>query len=663
MRRILALPLAVKLLFASAMPLIAVVAVVGLAAQLQYQTMLAERENQLHSVTDVARGVAAKLAQEEQAGKLSHEVAMERFRSILRDVVFGQDGYVFAYTMDGVLIMQPQEPQNEGKNLLDRQGADGRYPIRDEVAIARQGGGTLTVMRPRAPGQPPIAKLNYVQAFAPWNMFVAGGLYIDDIDAAFRATLLRLGLLAAAVTAVSGLIALVIGRGVARSVGQLKSAMERLAQNELATEIPGVDRGDEVGAMAGAVLVFRDHMRDEARLAAERAAERERGAAEKTAALLGMADTIEAETNAAMGKVNEISMAMTATSAEMHDSATRTGAAAQSAAETSAQAVANAQTVAAATEQLSASIHEISGQVAQSTAIVARAVEAGKHTRATVEKLTSQVDRIGNVADMIGEIAARTNLLALNATIEAARAGDAGKGFAVVASEVKQLATQTARSTQEITQHIAEVRAATSASVESVGLIETTIAEVNAIAVSISAAVEEQGAATAEIARNVTQTAKAADEMSNRIADVSAEAEGTDRRAVDVQTNTTALTEAVGDLRRAVVRAVRTSTVEADRRGSPRIMMNLACRIRDGARPEQAARVVDLSEGGASIAEAPPLAAGTSGSLMLDAVGVPLPFTVVRAEAGLLRVAFRLDATAAGRLRSLLDSNGSRRAA
>jgi methyl-accepting chemotaxis protein len=264
---------------------------------------------------------------------------------------------------------------------------------------------------------------------------------------------------------------------------------------------------------------------------------------------------------------------------------------------------------------------------------------------------------------MIGEIAARTNLLALNATIEAARAGDAGKGFAVVASEVKQLATQTARSTQEITQHIAEVRAATSASVESVGLIEATIAEVNAIAVSISAAVEEQGAATAEIARNVTQTAKAADEMSNRIADVSAEAEGTDRRAVDVQTNTTALTEAVGDLRRAVVRAVRTSTVEVDRRGSPRIAMNLACRIRDGARAEQAARVIDLSEGGASIAEGPPLATGMSGSLMLDAVGVPLPFTVVRAEAGRLHIAFRLDATAAGRLRSLLDGHGSRSAA
>src|SRR6185437_3442066 len=120
--------------------------------------------------------------------------------------------------------------------------------------------------------------------------------------------------------------------------------------------------------------------------------------------------------------------------------------------------------------------------------------------------LNERVAEIGAVAEIIGEIAAKTNLLALNATIEAARAGDAGKGFAVVASEVKALATQTARSTEEITRHIGEVRTATGASVAAVGRIEQTIGEINAIAGSIAAAVEEQGAATAEIARNVNQT-------------------------------------------------------------------------------------------------------------------------------------------------------------
>jgi hypothetical protein len=303
--------------------------------------------------------------------------------------------------------------------------------------------------------------------------------------------------------------------------------------------------------------------------------------------------------------------------------------------------------VASAAEQLAASIREIGGQVAQTTAVVGRAVAAGGETRATMEALNQEVGRIGTVAEMIAEIAARTNLLALNATIEAARAGDAGKGFAVVASEVKALANQTARSTEEITRHIGQVRAATGASVAAVTRIEQTISEINAIASSVAAAVEQQGAATAEIARSVSETAAAANEMTGRTGEVSAEARETGRHAAQVGADSGALSQAVAELKRGVVRVVRTSTEDVDRRQSRRYATDLPGRLIMATGATHTVRVVDLSHGGARLADAPDLPAQASGTLQLAAVPFPLPFTVRDGRDGTLHLAFTLDAAGA----------------
>ena len=229
--------------------------------------------------------------------------------------------------------------------------------------------------------------------------------------------------------------------------------------------------------MAATVQVFKEHMAKEVGLAAAQAQDHQRAEQEKKAALVGMADTIESATTAALHEVGTRTAAMTATAEEMSASAVRTGNSAQTAANASGLALANARTMASAAEQLSASIREISAQVAQSSAIVSRAVTAGAETRATIDALNEEVTRIGVVADMIAEIADKTNLLALNATIEAARAGEAGKGFAVVASEVKALAIQTAKSTNEIAQHIRQVRSATGDFSPPVVRIEETIGE------------------------------------------------------------------------------------------------------------------------------------------------------------------------------------------
>ncbi len=449
----------------------------------------------------------------------------------------------------------------------------------------------------------------------------------------------------------AALLCVAIGWSIVRSVsvpiGAMTAAMHRLAGGDTAVKIAGAGRGDEIGAMAKAVEVFKQNAIERARLEIEQKQQEERAEQGKHAALVGMAEKIEMETSAALEGIGFRIGTMAAAAEEMSASAGRTGGSAESAATAAAQALANVQTVASAAEQLAASIREIGGQVDQSNEVVGRAVTAGSETRAKMEALNEQVGRIGMVADMIGEIAAKTNLLALNATIEAARAGDAGKGFAVVASEVKQLATQTARSTEEITRHIGEVRAATAASVTSVEQIEQTIGEINKISSSIAAAVEEQGAATAEIARNVTETATAANTMSDRTTEVSAEAAQTGRHASEVLHNTSALTAAVNGLRRAVINMVRTSTAEVDRRNYRRrpclVDATINCQGQSGK-----AVIHDISERGC-LAETPlPCQPGQRIELTLGRFGTRLQGSVVDAAGDRLRVAFGGDGLSAG---------------
>jgi methyl-accepting chemotaxis protein len=198
--------------------------------------------------------------------------------------------------------------------------------------------------------------------------------------------------------------------------------------------------------------------------------------------------------------------------------------------------------------------------------------------------------------------------------------------------------------------------------VAAVGRIERTITEMNAIAGSIAAAVEQQGAATAEIARNVTETASAANEMTARTTEVSGEALDTGRRAADVRQNVGGLNEAIEELRHSVIRVVRTSTVEVDRRGSQRHDVDLPCRLRVGGQVHRG-RVTDLSDTGAQVRDAPALSAGVVGALEIDGVAMRLPFVVKAQEDGQARLEFTLDVAAAAEFRGTAERLTQKRAA
>jgi methyl-accepting chemotaxis protein len=658
------LRLRTKLMMLLGLSALAVIASIALGASEMKQRMLTDRVGKLRATTQMFIGLAQSLEKQVVTGQITREVAIARIVIAVQVMHFDNDqGYVTFQTHDNLVLAHGSVPQRNGKPAEGRDSNGTSINALAWAALATADEGVIFYTAKNPPLMVTTSKLAYVARFDPWNVVALASTNTGDLDAAYHDTILRLSTAGGFVLLVTMLVGWLINRDITVSLGALKTAMEQQARGALSVDVPGTNRRDEVGGMAGAVLVFKQHMETAARLSTEREAERARADAEKHTAMMNMADKIEVETGSALGHIDERTATLAKTAGDMAESAKRTGGMARDAADAAGQALATAQTVASAAEELAASIQEISGQVNHSTVVVGQAVAASEDTRATILALNEQVGQIGQVADMIREIAARTNLLALNATIEAARAGDAGKGFAVVASEVKQLANQTARSTEEITKRIGEVRTATGASVAAVRRIEQTIGQISAIAGSIAAAVEQQGAATAEIARNVAETAAAANVMTGRTGEVSDEALRTGEHAASVGRDTATLASAVGELRRSVIKVVRTSTTEVDRRGSARHATDLACRMTSSSGGSRAVRISDLSVGGACILDAQPMTDGDRGTLDIPGVGFALPFRVRRIEAGETHVAFDLNEAQTARFAQVPEQLARRRAA
>ncbi|MFN8830150.1 MAG: methyl-accepting chemotaxis protein [Labrys sp. (in: a-proteobacteria)] len=308
-------------------------------------------------------------------------------------------------------------------------------------------------------------------------------------------------------------------RGVVGPLNGMQGAMRRLADGDLAVEIPSKDRRDEIGAMAATVQVFRDNAVERVRLEEEQRKEQETRTrrAQAVEALIAGFDRdvslILKTVASASTELEATARSLTMTAEESTRNATTVAAAAE-------EATANVSTVASASEELSASINEIAHQVESSRRVTQSAMETARETDETVRVLVASADRIGTVVELISDIAAQTNLLALNATIEAARAGEAGKGFAVVASEVKSLAGQTSKATEEIASHIQEMQSVTGKAAAAIRAIGETIRTINDTAAAIASAVTEQGAATSDIAQNVQQAADGTRHVSANIVSV-----------------------------------------------------------------------------------------------------------------------------------------------
>jgi len=308
-------------------------------------------------------------------------------------------------------------------------------------------------------------------------------------------------------------------RSIVPPILKMVGAMGQLAGGDHSVAIPATDNKDEIGLMARAVLIFKENM-IKARELADKEAEAMAARVARAARVNDLTRDFDASISKVLRSVASAATELQATASSMTATAEETTNQATAVAAATEEASTNVQTVAAASEQLASSVTEIGRQVTQSAAIAQKAVEEAERTNATVQGLYDGAASIGDVVQLINDIASQTNLLALNATIEAARAGEAGRGFAVVASEVKSLAEQTAKATDQIGAQIASIQSSSSEAVTAIRGITTTINEMSEIASAIASAVEEQGSATQEIARNVQQAALGTGEISSNVVGV-----------------------------------------------------------------------------------------------------------------------------------------------
>ena len=529
------LRISTKFLITIGVFVLGVIAVATMGLMELRQNLVEDRKVKVRDIVTIAQQVVAFNAKLATDGTISEADAMARAKAALGGLRFGNDDYIFVLDDKGVNLVHPN-PKVIGQNMLENKDSDGKYFSRDILAAAAQGGGYVSYRYPRGSGGEPLPKISYALQYKPWGWNIGTGIYIDDIDAIFWSQVLRIGMLIGLALAVIVTFCFLLGRSITKPLGVITGAMQRLAEGDKTISVGYAERGDEVGALAKSLAVFRETAQRIERMEEERRAAEAKATQDRRAATLGLADDFEHRVKAVVDAVSTASQDMRGMADKLQKTAEETSRRSTLVAGASEEASTNVQTVASAAEELSASISEISRQVAHAAGIAQRAVGETRETDEMIQGLATAAAKIGEVVSLISDVASQTNLLALNATIEAARAGEAGKGFAVVASEVKALANQTGKATEEIAGQVAAIQNATNSAVAAIKRIGGTIGEVSEVSSSIASAVEEQGAATKEITRNTQEASRGTQEVSSNIAGVSAGANETGASASKVLT-------------------------------------------------------------------------------------------------------------------------------
>lgn len=364
-----------------------------------------------------------------------------------------------------------------------------------------------------------------VSAYTPFefmgtNFAMIGEIKYDEIMQPIRSMQIVAMISTLIVIAVFAVLSILFSKGISSPITKMVKIMRDIAAGNAAVEIPGLDRKDEIGEMAKALQVFKENILEKEKLEKDRKLAEIKAEEDKKKAMNDLASRFEQSVQGMLNSVAAAATQLSHTAESMGNNVNDVDSKTQYVSNSSGRTSQNVATVAAASEEMLASVNEISSQVIKSTEVVNDAVRKAGHAESSARSLENASSEIGSVVKLIRDIAEQINLLALNATIESARAGEAGKGFAVVASEVKNLSNQATRATEDIASQIENVQSISSEVSDALNAIKSAVDKVNEYSGGISAAVEEQTATTYEITKNMQIASQETQEVTSHISDI-----------------------------------------------------------------------------------------------------------------------------------------------
>ncbi|WP_413203318.1 methyl-accepting chemotaxis protein [Rhodospirillum sp. A1_3_36] len=511
---------------------LALVASVGIMLETEYNALRKERIYLTKSLAGTAAKIGELFSAKVSLGEMKQDTAFRLWKDVVGAMRYGDGDYLFANGEDGTSLVHPRS-EMIGTNLSGLTDPNGVLITQSMMDAASSGpdGGMVFYQWAKEKGRKPVDKVSWMTPVPAFEAAVGTGVYVDDVVDTFMHSL-RLALGVGGVFTFAALmVVLLISKDMTKVLGDLVSRMGRIAGGEFNIPIPGADRGDEAGAIAQALEVFRERVSEAERMRAERADMAVKAEGERRAHLAQLAKTFEESVDGVVRTVANGAKGLLADAQSMFELASGTQSRASASLTMTESNQSSFHSVVSASEELSASIREISSQTERARVTSQSAVEAAESSSVRVNGLVADAEKIGEVITLIEDIASQTNLLALNATIEAARAGEAGKGFAVVANEVKSLANQTQRATDDIRNQIERVRTSVTAAAMDIGGIRKVIHEIAEAASAIAAAIEEQGTATNAISGNVQEVMEGSRALSRNIRTVADAAVTTEQTA------------------------------------------------------------------------------------------------------------------------------------